>query len=135
MPLNAYAPLEAVYAFHEKAERWILRRYLPGVVVGAGAERTRRAQTESVVDVFPERRPRRDVQQDPGQTAPQRCTVYLRTELRITDTSVTPPIATDVLFDPRGGAWQAMEDGRWDEARGYAVVLQRAGSRGVPPWA
>lgn len=134
MPLNAYKPLEAVYAFHEKAERWILRRYLLGVQVVAGANRVRRPWAESAVDVFPERQPRRTEQTDAGQTAPQRCTIYLRTEVRITDAAQDLALASDVLFDPRGGAWIATEDGRWDEARGYAVVLTRAGQRGRPPW-
>jgi hypothetical protein len=39
-----------------------------------------------------------------------------------------------VLFDPEGNTWQAVEDGRWDEALGYAAVIERAGKRGVAPW-
>ena len=38
--LTAYLPLEAVYKFHEQAERWILRRYLPATAEADGAERT-----------------------------------------------------------------------------------------------
>lgn len=134
MPLFAYRPLEAVYAFHEKAERWILRRYLPGAEVGPGANRGRRGFGETVVDAFPERQPRRTQQTDAGQTAPERRTIYLRTRIRITDTSGDLALASDVLFDPEGAAWIAAEDGRWDEALGYAVVLTRAGMRGGPPW-
>ena len=134
MPLTAYHPLEAVYAFHETAERWILRRYTQAVQVVAGSERRLTTFAEKVVDVFPERQPRRVEQTDAGQQAPQRCTIYLRTEVRLPDTTTSPATATDVLFDPRGGAWQAYEDGRWDEARGFAVVLVRSGRRGVRPW-
>lgn len=133
MPLNAYHPLEAVYKFHEPAETWLLRRYPPQVAARSGAERVRPAWAESTVAVFPQREPRRTVVLDAGQTAPEQRTVYLRTRLRLTDTSTGQ--ATDVLFDPEGAAWQATEDGRWDEARGYAVILTRAGQRGVPPWA
>jgi hypothetical protein len=132
VPLAAYLPLENVYAFHETAENWILRRYVPAVTSAAGAERRRAAWGESVVAVFPERQPRRTLQVDGGQQAPEQRTVYLRTRLRLTDTTSTQP--TDVLFDPNGCAWQATEDGRWDEARGYAVTLTRAGRRGMPPW-
>ena len=39
MALTAYLPLEAVYKFHEQAERWVLRRYLPAT---AGRERSGR---------------------------------------------------------------------------------------------
>lgn len=130
--LNAYHPLEAVYKFHEAAETWILRRYTAQVGARPGAERVRVAWAESPVAVFPERQPRRTEQLDAGQTAPERRTIYLRTRLRLTDTSTGQP--TDVLFDPDGAAWQATEDGRWDEAKGYAVTLTRAGQRGLPPW-
>lgn len=134
MPLSAYQLLEAVYKFHEAAERWILRRYAPQVAALTGAERVRGpAWTEVVVDLFPERRPRRTGQSDSGQAAPEQRTVYLRTRLLITDTSTGQ--AADVLFAPDGTAWQAAEDGRWDEARGYQVALTRAGTRGRPPWA
>lgn len=132
MPLTAYNPLEAVYKFHEPAERWILRRYLAQVVAQPGAERRRGAWAESVVDVFPERRPEATQQVDGGQEQAQRMTIYLRTRLRMTDTASTQP--SDVLFDPEGNAWQVVEDGRWDEARGYAPVVQRAGRRGMRPW-
>lgn len=132
MALTAYKPLAAVYDFHAKAERWILRRYAPQVVAQAGAERRRGAWGENIIDVFPDRRGRRSAQDDAGQQNPDTRTIYTRTEIRVTD--ATTKQATDVLFDPRGGAWQAYSDGRWDEAQGYAVVLQRAGRRGQAPW-
>ena len=87
---------------------------------------------ESFVDVFPERSPERTLQTDAGQQEAERRTVYTRTKLRMTDRTSDQP--TDVLFDPEGGAWQVVEDGRWDEARGYAAVVQRAGRRGQRPW-
>ena len=132
MPLLAYNPLEAVYAFHEVAEKWILRRYAQQVVAQPGAERRRGVFAESFVDVFPERSPERTLQTDAGQQEAERRTVYTRTKLRMTDRTSDQP--TDVLFDPEGGAWQVVEDGRWDEARGYAAVVQRAGRRGQRPW-
>lgn len=132
MPLLAYTPLEAVYQFHEAAERWILRRYLPQVVAQPGAERRRGGWAEMVVDVFPERRPEVTLQDDGGQRPAQRMTIYLRTQLRMTDTANPQP--SDVLFAPDGSAWQVVEDGRWDESRGYAPVVQRAGRRGQRPW-
>lgn len=132
MPLAAYHPLAAVYAFHEAAEKWILRRYLPQVVGQPGAERRRGGWSETVVDVFPERRPESTLQVEAGQQAGQRMTIYLRTQLRMTDT--TDPQPSDVLFAPDGTAWQVVEDGRWDESKGYAPVVQRAGRRGQRPW-
>jgi hypothetical protein len=132
MPLAAYHPLEAVYKFHEAAETWILRRYLPQVVAQPGAERRRGAWSERVVDVFPERRPESTLQLEAGQQAAQRMTIYLRTQLRMTDTADPQP--SDVLFAPDGTAWQVVEDGRWDESKGYAPVVQRAGRRGQRPW-
>lgn len=132
MTLTAYLPLEQVYKFHEPAEKWTLRRYAPQVTAQPGVERRRGAWGESVIDVFPDRSGRNTVQGDPGQANPDACTVYTRTRLRLTDT--TTQQATDVLFDPEGAAWQTHHDGRWDEARGYAVVLKRAGRRGQAPW-
>ena len=133
MPLFAYLPLEQVYAFHEAAESWILRRYDPEVQEAPGAERVRGAFRESVVDLFVDRSNKGDAQLVQGQTAPQTCTVYLRTRVLTTDTSVPQP--ADILFDPQGRAWQALSSGEWDEARGFATILQRAGSRGaLAPW-
>ena len=132
MPLLSYHPLAVVYAFHEAAERWILRRYLPQVVAQPGAERRRGKWSERVVDVFPERRPESTLQVEAGQQVVQRMTIYLRTQLRMTDTSDPQP--SDVLFDPQGNAWQVVEDGRWDESKWYAPVVQRAGKRGQRPW-
>lgn len=128
MPLNAYLPLEFVYQFHETAENWILRRYAAQVTQSDGAERTRPTWQELVVPVFPDRTRKQDQQQPQGQVGPQTCTVYLRTRLLTTDPSTPQP--ADVLFDPLGRAWQAAESGEWDEARGFATVLQRVGKRG-----
>ena len=133
MALTAYLPLEQVYAFHEAAEQWLLRRYAQEVAAVSGANRRRAAYSETWIAVFPERQPRRTDQVDAGQKAPERRTIYSRTRLQLTDT--TNATSADVLFDPSGAAWQAVEDGRWDEARGYAVVVQRAGRRGIPPFA
>jgi hypothetical protein len=130
--LTAYHPLEAVFKFHEPAETWILRRYNPQVQAVAGAERARVAFSESAVAVFPERRPSTTQNADPGQTGTEGRTIYTRTPIRMTDT--TTPQPSDVLFDPSGAAWQTFADGRWDEARGYAVTLTRAGRRGQAPW-
>lgn len=132
MPLLAYHPLAVVYAFHEAAEKWILRRYLPQVVAQPGAERRRGGWSERVVDVFPNRRPASTEQRDAGQQNLEERTIYLRTRLRMTDVSADQP--TDVLFDPQGNAWQVFEDGRWDEALGYEARLRRAGKRGQRPW-
>lgn len=132
MPLTAYLPLEAVYKFHEPAETWILRRYNPQVQAVTGAERCRVAFAESAVAVFPERDPDSTQNNDGGQTMTERRTIYTRTRINATDTTVPQP--SDVLFDPQGAAWQTFADGRWDEARGYAVALTRAGRRGQAPW-
>lgn len=133
MALTAYLPLEAVYQFHETADSWILRRYDPMVEEADGAERTRSTFQESIVDVFIDRSNKGDQQLVQGQTAPQTCTIYLRTRVLTTDTSVPQP--ADVLFEPSTGrAWQALSTGEWDEARGFAVILKRAGMRGQSPW-
>ena len=132
MALTAYHPLAAVYDFHAKAERWILRRYNPQVSAQAGAERRRAAFSEMVIDVFPVRDPDSTQQQDAGQVNVEKRTVYTRTRVDATDTTVPQP--SDVLFDPEGAAWQTFADGRWDEARGYSVTLTRAGRRGQAPW-
>lgn len=133
MPLTAYLPLEQVYVFHQAAERWVLRRYAQQVAAVPGAGRRRKAYSETWVDVFPERNPKRTEQVDAGQQSPERRKVYLTTRLRLTDT--TDATSSDVLFDPEGAAWTTSEDGRWDEARGYEVTLTRAGRRGLPPFA
>lgn len=133
MALTAYAPLETVYKFHQTAERWILRRYPVAMEAVTGAERRRSALwSESVIDVFPDRSGKRSTQDDTGQRNPDRRMVYTTTRLLITDTSTGQ--ATDVLFDPRGNAWQATSSGDWDEARGYAVGLTRSGRRGEGEW-
>lgn len=132
MPLFAYNPLAQVYNFHQAAERWILRRYTSQVVAQPGAERRRGGFQERFVDVFPERRPERTAQTDGGQANLERLTVYSRTRFRMTDRTDVQP--TDVLFSPDGSAWQVVEDGRWDEALGYAAVVERAGRRGQRPW-
>lgn len=142
--LAAYLPLEAVYKFHEVAESWILRRYAPGVNLADGAERTRPALfSETVVQVFRDRRTASTANRDVGQQAPQTCVVYTRSRLFTTQDSEAGGgvQSCDVLFDASptsktpGAAWQATSSGDWDEALGYAVTLTRAGSRGTSPWA
>lgn len=133
MALTAYFPLENVYQFHESAERWILRRYFVGVGQASGAERTRPPWVERPIDVFPDRSTKRTENLELGQTGVQQITVYLRTRILVTDTS-KPEQSGDVLFDPQGRAWQALSTGEWDEAKGYAAVIQRCGRRGEKPW-
>ena len=133
MALLAYRPLENVYQFHEIAERWILRRWPAQRVIAAGGEAVRGQWSESWVDVFPDRSTKSTAITDAGQDSPQTCTVYLRTRLLTTDKAAGPQPA-DVLFDGQGRAWQARSQGEWDEARGFATVMQRNGSRGQPPW-
>lgn len=136
--LTAYLPLEAVYAFHETAETWILRRYSPDVVAADGAERARGPWAETTILVFRDRRTSGSVNRDAGQAAPQTCTVYTRT--RLFTTQDVGPQSCDVLFDVNpasktpGAAWMATSSGDWDEALGYAVVLTRSGARGMHPW-
>lgn len=132
MALTAYLPLEAVYQFHETAETWILRRYPPQVQESPGAERTRGTPIELVVDLFVDRSNKGEQQLVQGETAPQTCTVYLRTQILTTDTNSPQP--SDVLFDPQGRAWIAISTGDWDEARGFAAILKRAGRRGEGLW-
>jgi hypothetical protein len=132
--LTAYHPLAAVYAFHEQAERWILRRYLPGVAEADGAERTRPAWSESIIPVFPDRTTRTTGATNAGQTSPATCTLYTRTAVTPTDSDGASVQSCDVLFDPKGRAWQATKDGAWTEAKGFAVVLTQRGARGTAPW-
>lgn len=136
MPLTAYFPLEHVYAFHEAAETWILRRFPPAVEVADGAERVRSAPwSESPIALFRDRSTKSTAQRDAGQTAPQTCTVYTRTRLRTTEDATDATHDADVLFDPVTlSAWQVTSSGDWDEARGYAVTLTRCGVRGQSPW-
>lgn len=136
MPLSAYLPLETVYAFHEPAEQWILRRYAPDTAIAAGAERTRTTYAASVIQVFRDRSSKRAGLGDPGQTGPATCVAYTRTKLlTTTDMQVTRQPA-DVLTDPQTGyQWQATSSGDWDEARGYAVTLTRCGAVAQTPWA
>lgn len=133
MPLTAYFPLENVYQFHESAEQWILRRYLPVTEEGDGAEATRGPWGEMVVPIFPDRSTKRNDQLERGQVMDQQVTVYLRTRILVTDTS-SPQQPTDVLFDPQGRAWQCLSTGEWDEAKGFTAVLKRSGTRGERPW-
>lgn len=139
MALSAYLPLEAVYKFHEVAETWKLRRYAAAVGLAAGAERVRPAFAESAIHLFRDRTAQTTRQTDGGQDAPQTCTVYTRTRLYTTEDDPLRPC--DVLFDAQpqsatfGSAWQATRRGDWDEARGFAVVLTRAGKMGEAPWA
>jgi hypothetical protein len=134
MPLTAYQPLAGVYAFHEQAERWILRRYLPGVAEADGAERTRPAWSESIVNVFPDRTAKTTAVTSAGQTSPATCTIYTRTAITTTDSDGPSVQSCDVLFDHKGRAWQATKSGDWDEAKGYAVTLTQRGARGTAPW-
>lgn len=135
MPLSAYLPLETVYAFHESAETWIWRRYPGAVEEAPGAERVRGAPVENPIALFRDRRTKSTLQRDAGQTAPQTCTVYTRVRLYTTQDSTDATQPADVLFNPAdGSAWQATSSGDWDEARGYAVTLTRAGVRGQAPW-
>lgn len=142
MPLAAYLPIEIVYKFHEVAETWILRRYAPGVNAATGAERTRPPLfSEAPIAIFRDRSTSGTQQGDAGQGASKTCVVYTRTRLYTTDEDAGGEQAADVLFDANpaskspGAAWQATSTGDWDEARGYAVTLTRAGMRGRPPWA
>ena len=141
MPLAAYLPLETVYAFHEVAETWILRRYMVGVNLAAGAERTRPADfSETPVAIFRDRSTSGTANRDAGQDNPQTCVVYTRARLFTTNDATTGDQSADVLFDANpqsktpGAAWQATSSGDWDEARGYAVTLTRCGQRGQAPW-
>ena len=134
MALTAYLPLEAVYKFHEQAERWILRRYLPATAEADGAERTRPAWGESVIDVFPDRSGKSTGSTNAGQTSPPTAVIYTRSRIVTTDSAADPVQGCDVAFDPAGRAWQATKSGDWDEARGYAVTMTRRGGRGLPPW-
>jgi hypothetical protein len=135
VPLPAYLPLEAVYAFHEAAETWIWRRYVQQVDEAAGAERTRAAWTENPISIFRDRSTKGDRQTDAGQRTSSTCVVYTRTKLVTTDDRPSDPTSADVLFNPADlSAWQATSSGDWDEARGYAVTLTWAGVRGRQPW-
>lgn len=135
MPLAAYLPLEQVYAFHEAAETWIWRRYVQAVDEAAGAERTRGAWVENPIAIFRDRSGKGTAQADAGQRTSATCVVYTRTRLVTTDDRPDDPQAADVLFNPADlSAWQATSSGDWDEARGYAMTLTRAGVRGRQPW-
>jgi hypothetical protein len=129
---TSYLPLEGVYAFHEDAERWKLRRYAAAVVAEDGGERVRSEFSESFVDVFPDRRVKKTRQHDDGQRAEQTCRIFLRTRILPTDDDVTQPC--DVLFDPQGRGWSAPEVTDWDEARGGEVLLRRQGSLASSPF-
>lgn len=135
MGLAAYLPLEQVYAFHEPAEQWILRRYAPDTGLAAGAERTTTTYVSSVIQVFRDRTSQRTGNADPGQTGPTTCTAYTRTRLLTTLDGQVSRQPADVLTDPQTGwQWQATAMGAWDEARGFAVTLTRVGAVGGPPW-
>lgn len=134
MALTAYFPLEAVYAFHEQAEWWVLRRYAPGVAVTPAGERVRPGFAEVPVQVFRDPRARTAVNGDPGQADAHACTVYLRTRLRTVDRDAGPQ-QTDVLFNAAGEAWQAVGVDDWTDAKGCVTRLARFGVRGQGPWA
>jgi hypothetical protein len=136
MGLAAYLPLQQVYAFHEVAETWILRRYAPATAVASGAERTTTTYVASLIAVFRDRTSQRTGNADQGQTAPATCTVYTRTRLLTTQDAQGQPQPADVLTDPATGwQWQATAMGAWDEARGFVVTCTRVGVVGSPPWA
>jgi hypothetical protein len=135
MPLTAYLPLENVYAFHEPAETWILRRYAAGTVVAAGMERVRPAYVDQPIALFRDRTGRSTGTTPGGNTAPSTCVVYTRTRLRTTEDAQAAQQAADVLTDPQTRLqWQATASGDWDEARGFAVTLTKIGAVGGPPW-
>lgn len=134
MPLTAYFQLEQVYAFHEQAEWWVLRRYAPGVDVTAAGERIRPAFVEVPVKVFRDPRSRTATNGDPGQADAHDCTVYLRTRLRTVDRDAGPQ-QTDVLFNAQGEAWQAVRVDDWTDAKGCCTRLVRFGVRSQAPWA
>ena len=136
MPLTAYLPLENVYAFHEPAETWILRRYAPTAVIAAGFERVRGPYVEQPLALFRDRTGRSTGTSTGGSTAPTTCVVYTRTRLRTTEDAQTAQQPADVLTDPQTRLqWQATASGDWDEARGFAVTLTKVGAVGGPPWA
>lgn len=136
--LSAYLPLEMVYAFHETAETWILQRYPAAVVVADGAERTRATPPSSTpIAIFRDRSNKTTTNADSGQQGPAINTIYTRTPIYTTDDqSAGGPQPADVLINPADGSmWQAVGSGDWDEAKGYAVRVQRCGSVGTRPWA
>lgn len=136
MPLTAYAPLEQVYAFHEAAETWVLRRYAAGTAVAAGMERVRPAYVDQPIALFRDRTGRSTGTSPGGNTGPATCVVYTRTKIRTTEDAQTAQQAADVLTDPQTRLqWQATASGDWDEARGFAVTLTKIGAVGGPPWA
>jgi hypothetical protein len=135
MPLTAYLPLEQVYAFHEAAETWVLRRYAAGTVIAAGMERVRPGYVDQPIALFHNRTGRSTGTSPGGNTAPSTCVVYTRTRLRTTEDAQAAQQAADVLTDPQTRLqWQATASGDWDEARGFAVTLTKIGAVGGPPW-
>lgn len=142
MTLTAYFPLGQVYAFHQVAEAWLLRRYAQTVTVDADGEPRVPTWVEVPVQVFRDPRAQRALADDKGQTSAERCTVYAQTKMRITNAADPAiPTASDVLFDVAGvtgeigSAWVAVEVKGWRDALGWETVLQRQGQRGSPPWA
>lgn len=138
MPLAAYLPLEAVYAFHEGAETWILRRYAASVEVTDGAERARSPVFAAMpIAIFRDRSNKNTANVTGGQQGPAIHTIYTRTPLLTTDDQrAGGPQPADVLINPADGSmWTAIGSGDWDEARGYAVRVQRCGSVTTGPWA
>ena len=139
MTLSAYAGLEAVYAFHEPAETWILRRYAATVQIADGAERTRPPlYSAAPIKVFRDRSSKATAQAVQGQRGASTNTIYTRTKLLTTDDQRAGgnPQPADVLINPADGSmWQAVASGDWDEARGYAVRVERCGAIGAVPWA
>ena len=139
--LTAYQPLRLVYAFHQAAERWILRRFAQAVTVDADGEARLGGYAEAAIDIFRDPRARRAPATDKGQESASRCVVYSTTNLRTLDSSDPDnPRATDVLFDAAGvtgvpgSAWVVAEVRGWRDALGWEVVLIRQGQRGFAPW-
>ena len=141
MPLNAYHPLRAVYAFHERAEVWLLRRYAQGVTVDADGEPRLGAYVETRVNLFRDPRWQQSGQGDLGADSGEVCVVYSTTRLRPMDSDdPQAPTYHDVLFDVQGvtgasgAAWCVAVVGAWRDALGYEHKLVRQGQRGSPPW-
>lgn len=139
--LAAYFPLTTVYAFHQPAETWILRRYASEVSVDVDGEPRTGAWAEFPCPIFRAPPSQVAVPEDRGQVDAQRCVVYTQTRLRALDAGSTDPRPLDVLFDVNGvtgepgSAWVVSEVRGWRDALGWEAALVRQGRRGAAPWA
>ena len=139
--LSAYFPLTTVYAFHQAAETWILRRYASEVTVDEDGEPRTGAWVEVPIPAFRDPRAEAANPDDRGQVDAQRCVVYTQTKLRALDAGSENPRPLDVLFDvggatgEPGSAWVVSEVRGWRDALGWEAVLVRQGRRGAAPWA